>query len=90
MKAAMQSTVKTVIINGINFRVWEGLSEKGIKFVALVNRLAGANPQDQIEVIRELSAKHKDSDPALAPALTTLDPMLFPEVPPEEKGPAVA
>jgi hypothetical protein len=90
MKATMQSTSKTIILNGLNLRVWEGVSETGVKFVALVNRLAAANPQDQISVVRELTAKHKDSDPALSPALTTLDPLAFPEVPAAEKGPKSA
>ena len=87
MKAAMQSTSKTVIINGMQFRVWEGVSETGVRFVALVNRLAGANPQDQLTVVRELSVKHKESDPALDAALATLDPMLAPAIPENEKGP---
>jgi hypothetical protein len=87
MKASMQSTTKTVIINGIQFRVWEGLSETGVKFVALVNRLAGANPPDQMTIVRELTGKHKESDPAMAPALAALDPMLTPEIPAAEKGP---
>ena len=90
MKAQMQSTSKTVIINGINFRVWEGLSETGVKFVALVNRLAGANPPDQATIVRELLSKHKDPDPAMVPALAALDPMLAPEIPLEEKGPKSA
>lgn len=86
----MQSTNRTVIINGISFRVWEGISEAGVKFVALVNRLAGASPEDQLKIVRELSAKHKEPDPEMAPALTTLDPTLFPEIPGAEKGPKPA
>lgn len=87
MKASMQSTTRTVIINGMQFRVWEGTSETGVKFVALVNRLAAPTPQTQIDIVRELTGKHKESDPTLAPALAALDPTLFPEIPAEETGP---
>lgn len=90
MKASMQSTSKTVIINGMQFRVWEGLSEKGTKFVALVNRLSGSTMVDQEAIVRELSAKHKDSDPEMAQALKALDPMFSPEIPDAEKGPKSA
>ena len=80
MKATMQSTSKMVIVNGMNFRVWEGVTEKGLRFVALVNRLACATEQDQGFLVSETMTGHKDPDPALAPALTTLDPLLFPPV----------
>lgn len=80
MKATMQSTNKMVIVNGLNLRVWEGVTEKGLRFVALVNRLACGNPQDQLSLISETMLGHKDPDPALAEALTTLDPLLFPPV----------
>jgi hypothetical protein len=86
MKATMQSTNKMAIINGMNFRIWEGVSDKGTRFIALVNRLAGADASSQTAVTTELVKDHKDFDPAMAPALATLDPMLAPALPgPEEK-----
>jgi hypothetical protein len=80
MKATMQSTNKLVIVNGLNLRVWEGVTDKGVRFVALVNRLAAATPSEQSALVTATMEKHKDSDPAMAVALKTLDPMLFPEV----------
>jgi hypothetical protein len=84
MKATMESTNKLVVVNGLNLRVWEGTTEKGVRFVALVNRLAGATPADQSSLIAATIGNHKDPDPALAPALTSLDPMNFPPVSREE------
>jgi hypothetical protein len=80
MKATMQSTTKMVIVNGMNFRVWEGLTEKGVRFVALVNRLAAPSLASQSALVNESMTGHKVPDENLAPALTTLDPLLFPPV----------
>jgi hypothetical protein len=92
MKATMQSTDKLVIINGINFRVWQGVSEQGTKFVALVNRLAAGTPDDQTKIVAELAKQqdHAPIDPALAPALKTLDPSIDPGIvePPAKETPA--
>ena len=62
MKATMESTGKLVIINGMNFRVWEGVSGKGVRFVALVNRLEAVDPPQQTQFIGETMEKHKDLD----------------------------
>ena len=83
MKATMQSTSKMAIINGMNFRVWEGISEKGTRFIALVNRLAGVDAPGQNAVTSELVKDHKELDPEMFSALGTLDPMLAPPLPDE-------
>jgi hypothetical protein len=87
MKATMQSTNKMAIINGMNFRVWEGVSDKGTPFIALVNRLAGADASTQNALVMEVMKGHKDFDPAMVSALGTLDPLLAPVLPvqPDEK-----
>jgi hypothetical protein len=56
MKAQMESTSKTIILNGMNFRVWEGISAKGVPFVALVNRLEAVDPAVSPAFIQEVMA----------------------------------
>ncbi len=53
MKATIESTNKLVIVNGLQFRVWEGVSEKGTKFVALVNRIISSIPDDNKALVIE-------------------------------------
>jgi len=72
MKATMESTTKLVIVNGMNFRVWEGTSEKGISFVALVNRLESADFATQSALITETMAKQKAPEDTTAGALARL------------------
>jgi hypothetical protein len=72
VKATMESTSKLVIVNGLNFRVWEGITEKGVAFVALVNRLESTDPQSQQLLITETSEKHKDPEGATGFALARL------------------
>jgi hypothetical protein len=73
MKATMESTDKMLIIQGLNFRVWEGTTEKGTKFVALVNRLAATDPEKQGALVQEtLPKNHKPAD---ANSLATLEAM---------------
>lgn len=55
MKASMESTSKTIILNGMNFRVWEGVTAKGIPFVALVNRCEPADPGVSAAFVQELT-----------------------------------
>ena len=72
MKATMESTSKTVIINGMQFRIWEGTTEKGVPFVALLNRLQSGSEENQKKLIQEISQKHKDPAPESALAMETL------------------
>lgn len=60
MKASMESTGKTLVINGMNFRVWEGTTEKGIPFVALVNRLESVDVAVKPAFISELMVKSRE------------------------------
>lgn len=72
MKATMESTSKTLILNGMIFRVWEGTTEKGVPFVALVNRLASGSPENQQKIIQETLQKHKEPASETAAVLETL------------------
>jgi hypothetical protein len=70
MKATMESTSKLVMLNGLQLRVWEGVSEKGVPFIALVNRSESMDETQKNIFIRELSSTPvKDPAPAVAGAL---------------------
>lgn len=72
MKATMESTSKTTIINGMQFRIWEGVTDKGVPFVALVNRLASGSPENQSKLVQETMLKHKEPEAASTDALRGL------------------
>jgi hypothetical protein len=72
MKATIESTSKTLIWQGLNFRVWEGVSAKGIKFVALVNRLETADADQMRLLIAELAGASKDPEATTPGALERL------------------
>jgi hypothetical protein len=73
MKATIESTTKTLVLNGLNLRVWEGVTEKGIRFVALVNRLQSADAEQERLLIGETTAKPpKEPEAATAGALERL------------------
>jgi len=83
MKAQMESTSKTLIWNGLNLRVWEGVTAKGVRFVALVNRLEAADPAVQPAFVQEVMAAQKSPDPATQGALERLGVIApAPEPPP--------
>jgi hypothetical protein len=84
MKVTMESTNKMAIINGLNFRVWQGTLPNGTRFVALIKRMAAVTVPEQTILIAETVKPHKDLDPALVPALATLDPLAFPAEPKSE------
>lgn len=61
MKATMESTSKKLMLNGIQeYRVWEGVTEDGIPFIALVNRLQVVNPAAAPQFVAALSKTSKD------------------------------
>jgi hypothetical protein len=61
----MESTSKLLILNGLNLRVWEGVTEKGVPFIALINRCEALDATQQPVFVRELG-----SAPVKAPADT--------------------
>ena len=72
MKASMESTNKKIIISGIEFRVWEGVTEKGTPFVALVNRLETVNSEDKSAFLKETMVPPKAPEVTTAGALDRL------------------
>lgn len=54
MKATIQSTTKLVQVNGVPARVWEGVSERGIRFHAYITRVAVNRGDDAQEFQMEL------------------------------------
>ena len=54
MKITIESTTKIVKANGIDCRIWEGKTERGIDIVVLVPRIAVRNGQDTSQFEEEL------------------------------------
>jgi hypothetical protein len=65
MKVTLQSTDKIVTINGIEARVWEGKTERGIACFALIPRIACPIAANAAEFERELLDR-----PPMRPELT--------------------
>jgi len=58
MKIEIESTTKTVTLNGIPARIWEGKTASGILVHCYVTRIALAKDADASEFERELQ-EHK-------------------------------
>jgi hypothetical protein len=54
MKITIESTTKIVDANGIDCRVWEGKTERGIEVICLIPRIAVRNGQDTAQFEEEL------------------------------------
>lgn len=54
MKATLHSTEKIVHLNGVPARVWEGVTERGIRMHAFITRVAVDKAQDAAEFERDL------------------------------------
>ena len=54
MKITIESTTRIVTANGVECRVWEGVTERGVKIQALIPRIAVANGQDTSQFEAEL------------------------------------
>lgn len=81
MKVSMESTSRTVIINGLNLRVWEGITDKGVPFVALVNRLQSPDPARQKDLVAEVMLKPKEPEASTLSALEQLGVAALPAPP---------
>ena len=86
MKATMESTSKLLILNGLSVRVWEGVTQNGVRFVALVNRLQAVQPTEQQAMVQELT---KFKEPS-AETERTLIQMGVVAPPPESEVPPAA
>lgn len=54
MQATLSSTEKIVHINGVPARVWEGVTERGIRMHAFITRVAVDKMSDASEFERDL------------------------------------
>ena len=53
MKITIESTEKIVTLNGIDCRVWEGETERGIKLHCFIPRIGVARDQDFEQELKE-------------------------------------
>lgn len=65
MKINVTSTSKTVTLNGVPARIWEGTTESGIPVHCYITRVAVALDQDHSEFERELQ-EHQAPSAAVA------------------------
>lgn len=61
MKITIESTKKIVKANGIDCRVWEGISERGVRVVVLIPRIAVVEGQDVSQFEQELAEQRAPS-----------------------------
>lgn len=54
MKITIESTTKIVELDGIPGRVWEGVSEGGVKIICFITRVAAQEGQDLNQFEAEL------------------------------------
>jgi hypothetical protein len=54
MKVTIESTSKVVKADGIECRVWEGKTERGVEITCLIPRIAVRNGQDTAQFEAEL------------------------------------
>jgi hypothetical protein len=61
VKVQLESTTKIVKLNGIDCRVWEGITEHGIKCHAYIPRIAASPDQDLSQFDQELAEQRPPS-----------------------------
>jgi hypothetical protein len=61
MKLTIENTTQIVHINGIPARVWEGVSERGVKVQCLVTRIAVHKDEDCTQFETELAEQRPPS-----------------------------
>lgn len=54
MKITIESTTKIVSADGMDCRVWEGKTDKGVAVVCLIPRIAVRTGQDMTDFVAEL------------------------------------
>lgn len=54
MRVQLESTTKLVELNGVPARVWEGVTERGVRCCALVTRIAVSEGDDAGQFAEEL------------------------------------
>jgi hypothetical protein len=61
MKITVESTSKLVFLNGMQCRIWEGVTERGVKVHCNVPRIAVQEDQDLAQFEAELREQRKPS-----------------------------
>ena len=61
MTITIHSTTKIVSLNGIECRVWEGETERGIKLFCFIPRIGVARDQDTSQFEQELTEQRAPS-----------------------------
>ena len=61
MKMTIESTTKVVLADGVACRVWEGVTEHGVKVQALIPRVAALADQDLSQFEAELQEQKPPS-----------------------------
>jgi hypothetical protein len=61
MKITIESTTRIVNASGIDCRVWEGVTERGVKVQCLIPRIAALADQDLSQFEAELTEHHSPS-----------------------------
>jgi hypothetical protein len=61
MKLIIESTTKIVKLDGMDCRIWEGQTERGIKVHAYIPRVAAKDDQDLAQFEQELVEQRKPS-----------------------------
>jgi hypothetical protein len=61
MKMTIESTTRIVNAGGIDCRVWEGVTERGVRVQALIPRVAALADQDLSQFEAELSEQKPPS-----------------------------
>ena len=54
MKISLESTTRLVDINGVPARIWEGMTDGGVRCYAAITRIAAHNDDDNSEFERDL------------------------------------
>ena len=62
----IESTSRVVTVNNVQCRVWEGVSEKGVKVCAFICRVGVLEGQDMTEFNAELKEQKAPSAETLA------------------------
>lgn len=65
VKIRLESTSQIIRFNGVECRVWEGTSERGIAIVAFIPRLAVSADADSTEFDRELLEQPVPREPTV-------------------------
>lgn len=61
MKITIESTTRIVNASGIDCRVWEGVTERGVKVQVLIPRIAAAIGEDLTQFEAELKEQRAPS-----------------------------